>query len=137
VSAQNVEAMRRGYELFAQGDIEAVVELLAEDVEIVDSGGLGPLSDSATEFRHGREGFIQASREALEAFDDFTIEAEDFIDAGDSVVVPVTISGRGRSSGAEMESRLAHRWVFREDGKAIRSEVYPSAEEALTAARRS
>lgn len=134
MSAEHVEAIRRGYELFAQGDLEGITDLLAEDMQTVDAGGLGPLSDSSTDFRHGPDGFLQASREAMEAFEDFAIAAEDFIDAGDSVLVPVRISGRGRSSGAEMEARLVHRWVFRGDGKVIRSEVYPDVGAARSAA---
>jgi ketosteroid isomerase-like protein len=58
-----------------------------------------------------------------------------FIDAGEAVVVPVRISGRGRASGARLDTRLVHLWVLR-DGKAITGEVYRSTEDALEAARK-
>jgi ketosteroid isomerase-like protein len=57
-----------------------------------------------------------ANAEALEAFDDYRIEAEEYIDAGNAVVVPIRISGRGKASGASLETRLAHLWALR-DGK--------------------
>jgi ketosteroid isomerase-like protein len=49
--------------------------------------------------------------------------------------VSVRISGRGRASGAELETRLAHLWVLR-DGRVILGEVYRTTEEALEAARK-
>jgi uncharacterized protein len=131
---ENVEIVRRGYELYTAGDVEGVADLFSADAELADAGGLG-VAETAVGTRHGPEGFLRASEEVLEAFEDYRVEAEDFIDAGEAVVVPVRISGRGRASGAEQEARLAHLWVLR-DGKVIRGEVYRTTEEALEAAGR-
>jgi ketosteroid isomerase-like protein len=76
------------------------------------------------------------SAEVLEAFEDYRVEAEDFIDAGAAVVVPVRISGRGRASGAKLETRVAHLWVFDTNGQVSRGEVYRTTAEALEAARK-
>ncbi len=133
MSEENVETIRRGYALFAAGDFEAVGALFSADAEITDTGGLG-VAGSAAGTRRGHEGFLRSTEEALEAFEDFRVEPEDFIDAGDVVVVPVRISGRGRGSGVEMETRLAHLWALRGDGKVVRSEIYRTTEEALEAA---
>jgi uncharacterized protein len=133
MSKENVETVRRGYELFAAGDLEGVSALFSADSELADIGGLG-LAGTAAGTRHGPEGFFRATEEALEAFEDYRVEAEDFIDVGEAVVVPVRISGRGRASGAKMETRLAHLWMFRSDGKVSRGEVYRTTEEALEAA---
>ena len=130
----NVETVRRGYELYAVGDLEGVAGLFAGDAELSDAGGLG-VAGTAAGTRYGPEGFLQASDEALEAFEDYRVEAEEFIDAGEAVVVSVRISGRGRASGAELEMRLAHLWVLR-NGKVIRGEVYRTTEEALEVARK-
>ena len=132
MSRENVAIVRRGYELFAANDLEGASALFSADAEVADEGGLG-VADTAPGTRYGPEGFLRASEEALEAFEDYRIEAEDFIDAGEAVVVPVRISGRGRASGANLEMRLAHLWVFRDDGKVIRGEVYRTTEEALGA----
>jgi ketosteroid isomerase-like protein len=134
MSKENVEIVRRGYEQYAAGDLEGVARLFSDEAELADAGGLG-LARTAAGTRYGPEGFLRASAEALEAFEDYRVVAEDFIDAGEAVVVPVRISGRGRGSGAELETRLAHLWEFR-NGKAIRGEVYRTTEEALEAARK-
>jgi uncharacterized protein len=132
MSQENVEIVRRGYELYAARDLDGVASLFADEAELADAGGLG-VAGTAAGTRHGPEGFLRATEEALEAFEDYRVGAEEFIDAGDVVVVPVRISGRGRASGAKLDMRLAHLWVLR-SGKAIRGEVYRTTEEALEAA---
>ena len=132
MSQENVEIVRRGYELFAAGDLESVAELFAEDAEVPDAGGLG-LEGTATGARYGPEGFLRAVEDTVEAFEDYRNEIEEFIDAGDAVVVRLRIAGRGRASGADMEMRVVHLWIVR-DGKVIRGEVHRSTEEALKAA---
>ena len=132
MSEENVEIVRRGYELYAAGDFEGVADLFSGDAEIPDAGGLG-VAGTATGARHGPEGFLRAIEETLEAFEDYRNEVEEFIDAGEAVVVPVRITGRGRASGANVEVRLVHLWVLH-DGKVIHGEVHRSTEEALEAA---
>jgi ketosteroid isomerase-like protein len=106
MSQENVEIVRRGYELYAAGDLDGVAGLFAGDAELADAGGLGVAGTAAG-----------------------------FTGAGEAVVVPVRISGRGRASGAALDTRLAHLWVLR-DGKVIRGDVYRTPEEALEAARK-
>jgi uncharacterized protein len=129
---ENVEIVRRGYELYAAGDLEGVAALFSADAELADAGGLG-VAGTAAGTRQGPEGFLRANEEVLEAFEDYRVEPGEFIDVGEAVVVPVRISGRGRASGAKQEARLAHLWVLR-NGEVIRGEVYRTPEEALEAA---
>jgi ketosteroid isomerase-like protein len=131
MSQDNVEVVRRGYELFAAGDLAGASALFSADAEVGDAGGLGVAGTTAGT-RHGAEGFLRSTEEALDAFEDYRVEAEDFIDAGEAVVVPVRISGRGRASGAKLDTRLVHLWVLR-DGKVVRGEVYRTTDEALEA----
>ena len=67
MTQENVETVRRGYELYAAGDLEGVAALLSTDAELADAGGLG-VSGTAAGTRHGPEGFLRANEEALEAF---------------------------------------------------------------------
>jgi uncharacterized protein len=133
MSRENVELVRRGYELFARGDVEEVAALFAPDADLADAGGLG-IAGTAAGRRTGPAGFLQATGDVNEAFDDYTVEAEEFIDAGDSVVVAVRLSGRGRESGVEMEMHVAHLWTVR-DGKVVRGDVYRTVDDALEAVR--
>jgi ketosteroid isomerase-like protein len=41
MSHENVEIVRRGYEMYASGDLEGLVALIAPDAELADAGGLG------------------------------------------------------------------------------------------------
>jgi uncharacterized protein len=132
MSQENVEIVRRGYELFDAGDLQGVAGLFANDAEVTGAGGLG-VAGTATSTRYGPEGFLRSAEEALEAFEDYRSEAEEFIDVGEAVVVRVRVSGRGRASGATLEMHLVHLWVLR-NGKVIRGEVYRTIEEALEAA---
>ena len=134
MSQENVDIIRHGYELYTQGNIDAVAELFTEDAEIADAGGLG-IAGTAAGVRHGPEGFRRVVEETMDVFEDFEVETEEFLDTGDAVVVPVRITGRGKASGAQMEMRLVHLWVLR-DGKAIRGEVHRTVDEALAAAVR-
>jgi ketosteroid isomerase-like protein len=129
MSQENVELVRRGYELYAAGDLDAVAELFADDAKLPGGGGLGVVGTAAGT-HYGPEGFLRGVEDALESFEEYRVEPEDFIDAGEAVVVPVRISGRGRTSRAMMETRLAHLWVL-ENGKVIRSEIYRTVPEAL------
>jgi len=130
-SKRNVEIVRRGYQLYEAGDLAGVAALFSADAETPDAGGLG-VAGTATGTRRGPEGFLRANEEVLEAFEDYRVEAEEFIDVGNAVIVPVRISGRGKASGAEQVAHLTHLWVMR-DGEVIRGEVYRSTEEALEA----
>jgi uncharacterized protein len=134
MSTQNVETVRLGYVHYAEGNLEGVTALFSEGVVLADGGGLG-VADSAAGTLRGPEGFLRSARESLDAFDDFQVETEDFIDAGDAVVVSVRISGTGKASGARLEMRLAHLWVMGDDGKVILGEVYRTVDEALAATR--
>jgi ketosteroid isomerase-like protein len=41
MSQENVEIVRRGYEMYASGDLEGLVALIAPDAKLADAGGLG------------------------------------------------------------------------------------------------
>jgi ketosteroid isomerase-like protein len=69
-----------------------------------------------------------------EQWETMRIEPQDFIIAGDDVVVvPVRLVGVGKQSGAETTANAAHLWTFR-DGKVIRQTTFQTTAEALEAA---
>jgi ketosteroid isomerase-like protein len=63
---------------------------------------------------------------------DLRVEADEFVDAGDSVVVVFRQIARGRASGAELTSRFAFVYGFR-DGKISSVDGYPTRADALEA----
>ena len=68
----------------------------------------------------GHEGVRRYIEKVNEAFDDYRMVPEEFIDAGgDQVLVFSREGGRGKGSGAEVQTNpTAHLWTLR-DGKAI------------------
>ncbi len=133
MSEQNVEIVRRGYALFAAGDLDGVAALVSPEADVAGGGGLG--IEGTMGIRHGPQGMLQAMQEALEAFEDYRVEVEEIIDMGEVVIAAVLISGRGRTSGLPQQERFAHLWVLR-DGKVTHGEVYRTIAEAREAAGR-
>jgi ketosteroid isomerase-like protein len=61
------------------------------------------------------------------------LEPQDFVDAGDKVVVSVRLVGVGKESGVETTANAAHVWTFR-DGRIVRQTTFQTMPEALEAA---
>ena len=83
---------------------------------------------------HGHEGFLENIGEMTDVFDDFRFEPLEIEENGDRLLVTVQVTGRGKGSGVEIESRLFHLWQLR-DGKAIRLEIHNEREQAEAAFR--
>lgn len=123
----NVEIVERVYESWGRGDFQTV-EVLDEHALMV----VRPqFPDTGTYLGH--EGFAEYTRGFLEPWSQITIEAEEIIPAGDSVVVAVLQRGEGDASGAVTEFRYFHVWTFR-GGRAIRLETIRERDEAFEAA---
>jgi ketosteroid isomerase-like protein len=79
------------------------------------------------------EEFVAAMREWLKAWErPLTIEAEEYIQSGDRILVLIHWTGRGKGSGAQIEGRGAHLWSFRE-GLAVRFDTYRDRDQARAA----
>jgi uncharacterized protein len=64
---------------------------------------------------------------------DLRVEAKEVLDAGDYVVVPVRLTGRGRTSGVAFEEDEVHVFKIR-DGKITELREYRHRNDALKAA---
>jgi ketosteroid isomerase-like protein len=114
VSQENVEIVRRGYEALNSRDFSRMPEFLDPDVEIDVSRNV--INPSTSE---GHEGFERTVRATDDVWDDFHTEPQEFIDAGDRVVVAVKLSGKGRGSGVVTEMQVFNVVTLR-GGKVIR-----------------
>ena len=120
-----IDELRRGYAALNRGDVSVVVELLDPELEWHEPG---PSPEAGT--HRGRDGFERFLRSWLESFDGFRVEPERVVERGDDLVVVVRQTGTGRSSGVEVETRLAHVWTVA-NGRAVRWEAVPDVEAAL------
>jgi ketosteroid isomerase-like protein len=127
VSALDVEELRRGYEAWNRGEIEAVVALVDPEIE------WSPGEDAPEAGRFtGRDGFTAFIASWSQSFDDFRLEPEEITVAGDRAIVELRQSGRGRGSGVELDIRTVHVWTIR-DGIAVEWEAYRNRDQALRA----
>ena len=129
MSQENVEAVRGGFDAFARGDLEGVLEGLDPDVEW--QPAIAPIL--GVEAVRGRDGVRQFfMRDLFEGFDEFRAEPLSFEDFGDAVVVIVRYTGRGESTGLEMDQTFATVYKLR-DGLTVTMHDYPTRAEALEA----
>jgi ketosteroid isomerase-like protein len=68
----------------------------------------------------------------MEAFDALKAETEEFIDAGDRVVVPIRFGGKARYTGMDVTFAVVHVVTVR-DGKVAWTDMYRERSEALEA----
>lgn len=125
VSDSNVEVVRRLFELYASGGIDAALEVLDEQLVIV----IPPEMSAEPDSYHGREG----ARRYFDGFDgmleDIRYEALELIPEGEHVLARARMAGRGVTSGleVELETIVVHRV---EGGKVTRIVPYSDLESA-------
>jgi ketosteroid isomerase-like protein len=130
MSQENVEVVRALWEARNRADREAALACFASDCEFdySSSKGLSPV------IVRGLEDFTRRLDEGAEVWDETRWEADEFIDAGDAVVVPGRFHGRGRGSGVETGARAVEVfWLA--DGKVVRWRLCQDRAQALDAVR--
>jgi ketosteroid isomerase-like protein len=132
MSQANVEAIRRSNAAFNRRDRAAAFADYHEDVELRDLQH----SPDAPERLRGRAAVTAYLEQWEDAFDEFTAEIEEYIDAGNSVVAVTHWRARGKESGLQLDQRTAEVFEFAH-GKVIRATMgYATKAEALQAVRR-
>ena len=81
----------------------------------------------------GRGGVERWLQEWSEAWSDWEFEPEEFIDAGNAVIVVIRMHAKGAGSGVELDRQDAIVYRFSED-KILRTDYYNSKQEALEVA---
>ena len=126
MSQENVEVARRGYEEFNKTGVPPL-HLFHPEAEFDATRVLPDVG-----IIRGAERFLALIRDYSSSFEDFRVDAEELIDAGDHVVVVVRDGGRLKESSSEIWNRFVHVWTFR-DGKVIRWASYSDKGAALEA----
>ena len=125
MSQENVDLIRRGLDRFMTTG-EPQWDSFDESVEIYDHD-----TPDQGVYR-GHAGVRRWLEDWGAAWATWSIEAEEFIDAGDSVVVFIRMKTEGRGSGVEVERRDAQVWLLR-NGKVVRGDYYNDRGLALKA----
>ena len=129
MSQENVEIVREALESALAGDQEKMAQLVDPEVEF--HGTVGGLQEG--QIAHGQSEIDQTfESEDLEAWEERRLEPEEFIDAGDNVVVLLHEYRRGKGSGVELEADTAL-GVAVSGGRVVRIQGYMDRAAALQA----
>jgi ketosteroid isomerase-like protein len=144
MSAEAVRVVEQIQDALGTGDVVAALadatteqavrqvfgELAEADFQVVMRG---PAYLPAAFEGKGVDGFRGAWSEWTSAFESYRIDVERVIDAGDLVVSLVTMAGRTRTGGVEIEAPGAAVWTV-VDGRLRRVEFHLDRDEALRTA---
>ena len=124
MSVENMNLVRRFFDTYCRGDYDGSLACLDPDVIY------GVAQEAPARGRPA----VRAIWERWESsFDDLETVPEEFIDAGEHVVVRVRYAGRGRGSGVEFDE-LSYDVCTVRDGLVVRKREFAERSEALRAA---
>ena len=125
MSAENVTVLRDAYGAFARQDIPAVMAAFDESIEwhAPDSLPFGGVY-------HGHDGVGGFFGQLPNHWQSLSVEPDEFIDGGDTIVVVVRVRGTG--AAGTLDQKHVHIWRMR-DGKAAAFTEYSDTARALQA----
>ena len=127
MSQENVELVRTVLGGWARGDFRGGSDLLAADFEWKQR------SDAVEPGSRRGASVGTALRQLFDVWENYRIEAEEYIDAGDRIVVVGRARGSARGSGLELDQSVFFLWTAR-NGKLASIETCRDRREALEAA---
>jgi ketosteroid isomerase-like protein len=130
-SAEIKALLEKGLGCWNRGEIDLMADDYADDAEVDTTAAL-PDGRCYT----GREEFVRYFHDLWDAWDRLQMESFDVVDVGGRrYVAEVRLTGKGRSSGIEIDQLAGYLYTLREqDGKVARLQMFPSKDAALEAA---
>jgi ketosteroid isomerase-like protein len=129
VSDDDIEVVRAGFEALSEEGVEGLIPFIHPEFEMTTPPQFSPEPDTY----RGEEGIRRYFDSFYDAMNEIRFEPGEFREAGGRVIVPVTLTARGRTTGLEARQEFVMGWTLR-DGKATRVEVFATLDEALEAA---
>lgn len=124
----NTDTLKRGYEAFGRGDLDAATENFAEDIRWENPEAPQVPNNGVTE---GRDAVKDLFASLGEHWSSFTITPDEFVEQGDTVVVLSHAEATGKDTGKTVTTPWVHVWRFDGDGRA--TEVQALTDTALAA----
>jgi ketosteroid isomerase-like protein len=128
MSLENVELVRRCFELFQRGETEALLRYVDPAIETIEAADL-----AGAESYIGHAGLAKTYDHWAAQWDDFRVELTELIDAGRDVVAVTRHHGTGRASGVAVEAVVAYLLTV-DDGRLVRMRIFTTRAQALEAA---
>lgn len=111
----NLDSVKATYQAFAKGDIPSVLGFLSPDIDWTEAEGF-PYAGTY----HGPQAVLGGVFMRLGGeWNGFAAVPDEFIDAGDTIVVLGKYSGTYKKTGKSFQANFAHVWKI-ENGKAVR-----------------
>jgi ketosteroid isomerase-like protein len=120
----SVEVLERLFAAYRERGVDGVLEFIDPEFEAV----VGPELSAEPDVYRGHEG-VRRYFAGFEGIEDVRLRPEAMIEDRGRVLVPIVLSGRGASSGIEVEQRVVQAWTVR-DGKAVRVEAFTDLDSA-------
>jgi ketosteroid isomerase-like protein len=130
VASENLEIVKRGFEAFNRDGVDGILPFVHPDFEVTTPPELASEPDTYK----GYDGVRRWFDSFYEVMDDIRWEPREFQAVGERVLVDFTLKARGKSTGLEFGQDAFMVWDLL-DGQAIRVQLFPTAEEAMEAAR--
>ncbi len=136
--ARNIETVRRSYEAFGRGEIEPILEQLAEDVRWEHHPTGNAAQDQDVPYmksRNGRDGVVGFFRDIEEDFEMHSFNPHSFL-AGDGLVAAVVeYELTVRATGKRVHDEEIHLFQFRPNGKIVSFRHFLDTAKAIEAHR--
>ena len=126
MSEENVEAIRRAFAAFEEGDLKTILGFIDPSFEINDR-----VVGSPTE--RGPDALVANAANVREVFGDVSWESREVVDLDERVLVRVHVTGSGEYTSLPIADDVGHIYTLKE-GKAIKLDIFRTWKEALKAA---
>jgi ketosteroid isomerase-like protein len=123
-----VEIVRRAFEAYARGGVEAMIEYAAPDCVFYPD----PSWMEDREYR-GRDAFVAFNKAQIDAFGDFTVEVHEIRAVGERVLVLTEFVGQAAASAVPIRQQAAHVLSDFRDGMIGEDRTFLSWDAALKA----
>jgi uncharacterized protein len=130
MSEEKVQLVMHCFDLFNRGEMEAMLRYVDPAIERTE----GVEVPGATRYV-GHAGLAMAYEHWASQWDDFRMELQELIDAGNDVVMVTHHYGKGRASGAAVQAVVAYVWTV-DNGQLVRFRIFNTKAQALEAVGR-
>jgi uncharacterized protein len=109
MSQENVELVRRGFQAVRAGDFTKMLGVLDQNIEVIPPKQVPGVAS----VYYGHEGFLEFLGEWFEPWDEYAVEIEELIDAGDRVITVERHVGHRKETGVEVTQQVSAVWTIR------------------------
>jgi ketosteroid isomerase-like protein len=128
VADADIEVVRAGFAALSEDGVEGLIRFIHPQFETTTT----PQFSAEPDTYRGHDGIRRYFDSFYDAMDEIRFEPGEFRDAGGRVIVPVTLTARGRTTRIEVKQEVVMAWTVR-DGQAVGLELFATLDEALDA----